>query len=230
MKDERTVVATSRVIADVYLGLDFPADWVDRETALDISMGREHLFSVMAWFDDASRPLAVCWRMRDGEERFAAVGIAGTEGDVGLQAMMRDLDVCSGKLGVPDLLRTLLWSPASVEPWQAMSLHRVEFVRGTVYTSGQWGWNMAPEDMVQRAGELLILSRTAENGLALPLPSSADAMRSTPLPQDPGVTIYLPVRGGRPPLKVSAMQGIVILLLAITVIGVLVSAWLGGFG
>jgi hypothetical protein len=60
----------SCVVAEIYRGIEFPSDWINKPDVLNLGMARDLLVSVAAMFDGDLKPIALCWRIDGRDERF----------------------------------------------------------------------------------------------------------------------------------------------------------------
>lgn len=220
-------LVASRIVAEIYRGIAFPAGWADKPDYLNIGMALDTLVSVAAMFDAENRPIALCWRVAGGEEKFVCAD-SGTGGDASLaDALNDDLAQESRRLGAEDLLGTLLWAPDDLRADQGQSVHRIEFVRGYAGTAARplTGWNIPPGMLVAKAGQLLMMTRTVDENLALPMPTSLDAMHRHMGKSDPQVLTVLP-GAVAVPVERNAGRKLAMLFGVLLVTGVLISAWL----
>lgn len=182
-------VVASRVVFEVRRGMQFPPGWVDKEQTLDVDMARELVASVAVMFDEARQPLALCWRIAGGTERFLRVP-DGADGSGALDQLAGDMEEESRRVGAIDLLATLLWAPDSLRADQGQWAHRVVFERGRYGAIS--GWNIPPHTLVARAASLLVVTRRVDNDLALPVPSSLEDMHGQLGDSVPRVLLVLP--------------------------------------
>jgi len=102
-----TPIVTSRVVAEIYRGIDFPPDWIGKPDVLNLGMARDLLVSVAAMFDSDLQPVALCWRIDGREERFVHIRPNGPADSSPLDELHRDLADESVRLGSTDLLATI---------------------------------------------------------------------------------------------------------------------------
>jgi len=62
---------TSRLVVEIYRGVIFPEGWQDKLHNIHAGMARDLLFAAAVFFDDANRPLAICWRTGSTSDQFA---------------------------------------------------------------------------------------------------------------------------------------------------------------
>lgn len=171
-----SAVVASCVIAEFYRGLELPADWADKPTDISTALAREHIISVMVMLDANTQPLAACWRVGEGEEQFARIrSDDGGEPDL-LDRLDGDLEHESLRVGVSDLLATMLWEPTEIRPDQGDCIHKIIF-------AWRWGraglaWSEATRDIASAAPNLVLMKRKVEEGLALPVPNDAKEMHA----------------------------------------------------
>src|SRR5690348_6343160 len=143
---------TSRVVAEIYRGVEFPAGWVDKPDVLNVGMARDTVASVAAMFDAELKPIALCWRIGGGEETFACASSGATDGTSLVDGLNSALAQESLRLGTEDLLGTMLWAPDELRPDQGQAVHRIEFLRGNAGACQfpLTGWNIPPRTLVAR--------------------------------------------------------------------------------
>jgi hypothetical protein len=184
----------SRVTAEIYRGLDLPADWADKPTDISVALAREHLISVMVMLDADEQPLAACWRAGEGEEHFARIRFdEGAEPDL-LDRLDDDLEHESLRVGVGDLLATMLWEPTEIRPDQGDCIHKIVFVRGRWFCIT--GWNEATREIAAAAPNLVLMKREVEEGLALPVPKDAGEMHAVGTSGDTILWLVKPFKPG----------------------------------
>lgn len=220
---------TSRVVAVIYRGIDFPAGWADKPNFLNIGMALDTLVSVAAMFDAENRPIALCWRIGEGEDQFARA-VPDRRGASSLaDKLNNDLARESLRVGAEDLLGTMLWAPEELRPDQGQSVHRIVFVPGPVGTVMRplTGWNIPPRTLVAKASQLLMMTRTVDEGLAFEMPANLDEMRQHLGSSDPHLMTVLPGS-----VAVAAEQNVnrklALLFGGLIAAGALISAWLLG--
>lgn len=218
-----TASVVSRVVAEIYQGVEFPTDWVDKPETISVGMARDTLISVAAYFDAETRPLAACWCIAGGDERFVLANFADRGESSLLNELDRDLAQESLRIGASDLLATLIWEPGDLRQDQGQNVHKLVFQSGR--SSVVTGWNIPPRELVANANKLLVLTRRADNGLALPTPASAEDMHRALGESDPHLMIVLPgdftaakVGGRSDALKLAYLLG------ALLLAGLLISA------
>lgn len=222
---------TSRIVAEIHRGIDFPAGWADKPDMLNIGMALDTIFSVAAMFDSKNQPVALCWCIGDGEEKFlCADSIAGHDTSL-VDALNDDLARESRRIGIEDLFGTLVWAPDDFRPDQGQVVRRTNFApgfpglsNGAVYT-----WNVPPATMVAKAAQLLLLTRAVDENLAFPMPISLDAMHRQMGKSDPQVLVVLPGSVAVPP-ETDVNMKLALFFGALVVAGALISAWLSAHG
>lgn len=128
--------------------------------------------------------LSACWQIEGSEEQFSRKPSGdGTDPDL-LANLDDDLASESRRLGADDLLATLLWDPTELRPDQGEYIREVEFVRGTAIYQPIMGWNEATRTIVAEAPGLLLMQREVQEGLALPVPDSAQALHGLKMKGD----------------------------------------------
>jgi hypothetical protein len=184
-----TAVVASSVVAEIYRGIDFPSDWTSKPDVMGVGMARDVLVSVAVVFDRKLRPLAACWRVGRGNEKFVRWDHSGSRQADLLGELNDDLGAESLHVGVADLLATLVWAPTDLRPEQGKKVNRV------VYQSARnisYDWNIAPPLIVANADNLLMLTRRADDGLDLPVPETAAEMLASLGKDVPELMIVLP--------------------------------------
>lgn len=217
----------SRIVAEIYRGIDFPAGWAQKPNYLNLGMARDILVSVAAMFDAEQQPIALCWRIRDGEEKFACVSSDKPDGNSLIGTLNDELTRESRWFGTEDLLGTLLWAPDELRPNQGQAIHRIAFVRGRY--RNLTGWNVAPQVMVSRAGQLLMTTRAVDDRLAFPMPASLEEMHQHMGNSSPRLITVLP---GSVAIQTEAHVGrkLVTFFVLLIVAGTLISTWLLNHG
>ncbi len=213
----------SRVVVEIYRGIDFPGGWANREDPLNIGMARDLVVSVAAMFDAASRPVALCWQIDGRAEKFVHARPQDGDDTSLLDELNSDLAMESLRFGASGLLATLMWAPDKLRTDQGAWAHKIVFGRGQYYYMS--GWNIAPRTLVAKAANLLVLTRRIDNGLALPMPTSAQDMHRHLGSSDPGVLIVLPGMFASAPEKNIGLK-MALLFGGILVTGVLICAYL----
>lgn len=222
---------TSRIVAEIHRGIDLPAGWADRPDMLNIGMTLDTLFSVAAMFDAKNQPVALCWCIGGGEERFVCADSNASHGTSLVDALNDDLARESRRIGTEDLFGTLVWAPDDFRPDQGQVVRRTDFSpdfpglpRHPIYT-----WNIPPATMVAKAAQLLMLTRAVDESLAFPMPTSLEAMHRHMGKSDPQILAVLPGS-----VAVSAETNVNMKLAlffgALVVAGALISAWLFAHG
>lgn len=218
---------TSRIVAEIYRGIDFPAGWADKPDYLNIGMALNTVVSVAAMFDAENRIIALCWCMHGSEERFACAESGTPVGTSLANALNDDLARESRRLGTEDLLGTLLWAPDEFRPDQGQRVQLITFAPGfTPYVMRPLtGWNIPPRTLVTKAGQLLTITRAVDENLAFPMPTSLEAMHRHMGKSDPHVLTVLPGSIAAPGEK-NVGEKLVMFFAALLVAGALISAWL----
>lgn len=219
----------SRVAADIYRGVELPADWATHASPIGLGNARDLIFSVVALLDAQDRPLALCWQAGGtGEDHFvrARFDDAG-DGDLDT-ALTRDLVAESERIGIPDLLATLLWAPDELTPGQGIRLQERPRRTGPYQLDYFDGWNVAPRNIAARAADILLIVRRCDDGLQGELPSSAARMRAEVTQGDADTWVVLPSHpGDQPePARIHPLQALLIglvLLLAIAAVSAVVA-------
>ena len=217
---------TSRVVAEIYRGIEFPGDWIDKPDVLNLGMARDLLVSVAAMFDGDLKPIAVCWRVDGREERFVHAQLSDPNGSSLLDELHRDLSDESLRLGPADLLATMLWTPDELRPDQGQSVHRIVFAQGRLgYSSSMTGWNIAARTLVAKAGNLLLMTRRTENDLAFPMPTDIEEMHRQLGSGDSKILIVMP-GGIASTTETQIGRKMALLFGGLVVLGALISAFL----
>lgn len=69
-----TTIATNRVFAEFYQGIDLPADWAERPThSINVGFARNRVFAIAALLDASNPPLAACWQATGEDEQFVRI-------------------------------------------------------------------------------------------------------------------------------------------------------------
>lgn len=225
--DERACAAcrvvASRLVFEVRRGMEFPPGWAENGQPLNVGMARELVASVAVMFDDARRPLAACWQVAGGAEAFLRAG-DGAGAGLPLDDLARDMEGESRRLGAPDLLATLLWSPDELRPDQGQWAHRIVFGRGR-YESIV-GWNIPPRTLVARAASLLVISRRVDDDLGLPVPATLQDMHGQLGDSDPRLLLVLPGAVAVTPLDAHIGRKLLYLIGGLLLAGCLICAHL----
>ncbi len=218
---------SSRVVAEIHRGIDFPIGWADRPDVIGRGMARDLLVSVAAMFDAELNPLALCWTAPGREERFVHARPDGSDSDSLPDQLHRDLADESGRIGTDDLLATMLWTPDEIRPDQGKTVHRIIFSRGR--TGGTSGWNVASRSLVAASGNLLFMTHRIDENLVLPIPTSIEAMHRNLGDGEPRILIVLP--GAIPRVEEADVGRKVALLLGgLLLASVLVGAYVANQG
>jgi hypothetical protein len=220
-------IVTSRVVAEIYRGIAFPGDWVDKPDVLNLGMARDLLVSVAAMFDGDLKPIALCWRIDGREERFAHAQSNDPDGSSLLDELQRDLTDESLHLGQADLLATMLWAPDELRSDQGRSVHRIAFAPGRAGYSSMTGWNIAVRTLVAKADNLLFMTRRADDGLAFPMPTDIEEMHRQLGSGDPKTLIVMP-GGVASTTDTHIGRKMALLFGGIIVLGALISAYMLG--
>jgi hypothetical protein len=100
----------------------------------------------------------------------------------------------------------------------------VDLNRGRIHS--YFGWSMAPAQMVQRANNLLVVTRRVDNDLSLPAPNSAAEAHNCLGESDPELTVVLPGNFASPPTGWSTSRRMAALFAGILILGSVISACL----
>ncbi|WP_189439944.1 hypothetical protein [Rhodanobacter panaciterrae] len=217
---------SSRVVAEIYRGIEFPGDWIDKPDVLNLGMARNLLVSEAALFDDNLKPIAVCWRVDGREERFVHAQSSDPDGSSLLDQLHRDLSDESLHLGPADLLATMLWAPDELRSDQGQPVHQIVFAQGRPgYNSSMTGWNIPARTLVAKAGDLLFMTRRADDGLVFPMPTDLEEMHRKLGSGDQKILIVMP---GGVAITTDTQIGRKMALLfgGLIVLGALISAFL----
>lgn len=171
-------VATNRVVADFYQGIDFPSDWAEHPTrSISVGLAENLVLSVVVLLDADDHPLAACWQAAGGNEQFVRIRFDdGVEEDLldGLDdAMATRSEQATGR---SDLFATMLWDPESLRPDQGIEVRPPRHGRFFDPIAEERGWNVATRELVARASELLLVTRQNTTGLSLAVPANAEEM------------------------------------------------------
>lgn len=191
-------VATNRVVAEFYQGIDFPSGWAVRPTRfIGVGLARKLVLSVAVLLDAREQPLAACWQAAGEDEQFVRIRFEdGVEEDLldGLNdAMAKKSERVTGH---SDLFATMLWEPKRLRPDQGVDVHPPRYGSFFDPIAEEKGWNIPTRELIARASELLFVARQNASGLSLPVPASAEEMH-----QDIGdgddCFVVLPANGAR---------------------------------
>ena len=171
-------IATNRVVAEFYQGIDFPPDWAEHPTDfIGVGLARTRVFSVVVLLDANDQPLAACWQADGGNEQFVRIRFHdGAEDDLldGLDdAMATKSEQVTGHA---DLFATLLWEPGSLRADQGIDVHPPHHSSFFDPIADELCWNVDTRELVARASDLLLVTRQNTTGLSLPVPANAEAM------------------------------------------------------
>lgn len=173
-------IATTRVVADFYRGIDFPADWAEHPTrSIGIGLARNRVLSVIVLLDAHDQPLAACWHADAGDEQFARIRCDdGIEDDL-LDGLNDAMAAQSRRAtGHADLFATMLWEPKGLRPDQGIDVHPPRTGSFFDPLAEERGWNVATRELVARASDLLLVTRRNDTGLSLPLPANVTDMHA----------------------------------------------------
>ena len=223
-------IITSRVVAEFYRGIDFPEGWDAGDAAITVAMARDRIMSAIVLLDANTKPLAACWQVEGQNERFVRIRFDDGEEDDLLDDLDDDLRGQSVKLGDPNLLATLLWEPTELRSDQATYVRKEVLLRGRY---SQLVWNLSTREILSKASDLLLVTRQASDGLALPVPNGPEEMHADVGEAATEDFLVLPVDPSAPrsPNHESATRKtfawVVLLLLAALVIGALATNLIG---
>lgn len=192
-------VATNRVVAEFYQGVDFPSDWAERPTpSIGVGLAGNLVLSVVVLLDARDQPLAACWRAAGGDEQFVRIRFDdGVEDDLldGLDdAMAAQSEQVTGH---SDLFATMLWEPQSLRPDQGSDVHPPRHGSFFDPIAEAQGWSVATRELVARAADLLLVTRQNASGLSLPVPANAEAMHRDIGDGNGHTFVVLPTTGAR---------------------------------
>jgi hypothetical protein len=220
-----TPTVTSRVVAEIYRGIEFPPDWIDKPDVLNLGMARDLLVSVAAMFDSDLQPIALCWHIDGREERFVHVRPNDPADSSLLDELHRDLADESLRLGSTDLLATMLWAPDELRPEQGKPVQQIVFTRGRGGYQSMTGWNIPVRTLIAKADNLLFMTRRADDGLKFPMPTTVDDMHRKLGSGDPRSLVIMP--GGAVNVADTHVNRKMALLFGgLVVLGALISAFL----
>lgn len=174
-------VATNRVVAEFYLGIDFPSDWgVHPTRSIGVGLAKKRVFSVVVLLDANDHPLAACWQADSSNEQFVRIRSDDRVEDDLLDGLNGEMAAKSERVtGHSGLFATMLWQPKGLQPDQGIDVHtpRLGSFFDPIDDVLGWNWNVAPSKLVARASDLLLVTRRNATGLSLPVPASAAEMR-----------------------------------------------------
>lgn len=188
-------VATNRVIAEFYHGIDFPPDWAGHPTNfIGVGLARDRVFSVTVPLDAQDNPLAACWQAARKAEKFVRIRFDdGVEDDL-LDGLNDAMATKSEQVaGHSDLFATMLWEPESLRPDQGIDVHPPRHGSFFDPIAEERGWNVATRELVAQASNLLLITRQNTTGLSLPVPSNTAEMHLEADGGDGATFVVLPV-------------------------------------
>lgn len=171
-------VATNRVVAEFYQGIDFPFDWAEHPTkSIGVGFARNRVLSVAILLDASDHPLAACWQAAGKNEQFVRIRFDdGVENDL-LDGFNDDLANQSNRsTGQADLFATMFWEPKGLRPDQGIDVHPPRYGSFFDPLAEERGWNVATGELVASASHLLLVTRQNATGLSLPVPANAEEM------------------------------------------------------
>lgn len=171
-------VATNRVVAEFYHGIDFPSDWAEHPTGfIGVGLARKRVYSVAVLLDASDRPLAACWQAEGENEQFVRIRFDdGVEDDL-LDGLNDEMATKSEQVtGHSGLFATMLWEPESLQPEQGIDVHPPRTGSFFDPIAEERGWSVATRELVARASDLLLVTRQNATGLSLPVPANAEAI------------------------------------------------------
>jgi hypothetical protein len=90
-------IATNRVVAEFYRGVDFPSEWAEHPThSIGVGLARNRVFSAIILLNASDQPLAACWQAGDGNEQFVHIRF-----DTGVEDNLLGLIATGPALPVP---------------------------------------------------------------------------------------------------------------------------------
>lgn len=187
-------IATNRVVAEFYHGIDFPNDWTTHPTNfIGVGLARDRVFSVIVMLDTNDQPLAACWQAEGGNEQFVRIRFDdGVEDDL-LDGLNDEMATKSEQVtGHPDLFATMLWEPESLQPDRGTDVHPPRYGPFFDPIAEEQGWNVATGELVAKASDLLLVTRKNSTGLSLPMPTNAEEMHRDVSDGDGDTFVVLP--------------------------------------
>lgn len=175
-------VASNRVVAEFYHGIDFPSDWAEHPTrSIGVGLAGERVFSVTVLLDANDNPLAACWKAAGEPEKFVRIRFDdGVEDDL-LDELDADLTNQSHhSTSHADLFATMLWEPKGLRPDQGIDVHPPRHGSFFDPIAEERGWNVATSELVAKASNLLLVTRQNTTSLSLPVPANAAEMHIEP--------------------------------------------------
>ena len=188
-------------------------------------MARDLLVSVAAMFDGDLKPIALCWRIDGRDERFVHAQPNDPDGSSLLDELHRDLADESLRLGPADLLATMLWAPDELRSDQGQSVHQIVFARGQPGYRSMTGWNIAARTLIAKAGDLLFMTRRADDGLTFPMPTDIEEMHRRLGSGDQKILVVMP-GGVASTTDTQIGRKMVLLFRGLILLGALISAFL----
>jgi hypothetical protein len=192
-------VATNRVVAEFYQGIDFPPDWAKHPTkSIGVGLARKLVLSVVVLLDASDQPLAACWRAAGENEQFVRIRFDdGVDEDL-LDGLNGEMARKSKRVtGHPDLFATMLWEPKSLRPDQGIDVHPPRYGSFFDPIAEERGWNVATRELVARASDLLLVTRQDATGLSLPVPADAEETHRDVGDGSGRTFVVLPATGAR---------------------------------
>jgi hypothetical protein len=142
--------ATSRVRADIYRGLDLPADWVKHPTDISAAIARDLAASVIAIFDAERTPLAACWCIAGGPQKFVVARSIDMVDDHLFDELVHDLEVLGEDVGSSTLPDLMVFAPGDVGVSQGQLIYKIRMTS----RSSETEWNMAPHLIARHARDI----------------------------------------------------------------------------
>jgi hypothetical protein len=220
-----------RVTAEIYRGIDFPADWVTRASDISVAMTRELLLTVTVLFDVGQQPVAVLWQPVDGEERYALPRFEGSADEGLLDDLASDLTALSRRVGAnDDVLATLLWEPSLLRREQGLSIRKQAIFNGK-YSSGPLEWTMPTREIIVAADRLVMMVRQIDDQKRGIVPATAEELRASVVLDGAQTFLILPARAGETsaaPVAASNVSATLVFAAACLILIALGSVYLAG--
>lgn len=223
----------TRVVAEIYRGIDFPEDWVAHSATITSAMGRQLLVCVMALLDEEHQAVAVCWQVPGNDEQFARCRFDDGADPGVLDSLERDLAALAQSLNLPaGLLNTFLWEPRQLPRSEALPIYRQQFSSGRYSVS--YEWNTRARDIMANASDLIVMARSIDDGLAEAMPLTLGDMQDTCGVNLAETFLMLPVKPGNVDVTATKTRGsggpfVTLLFAAAVLVAIaLYSAYLSG--
>lgn len=192
--ERMTVVATNRVAAEFYQGIDFPSDWAEHPTGfIGVGLARNRVFSATVLLDAKVNPLAACWQAAGEAEKFVRIRLDDGVEDGLLDELDDDLaNQSKSSAGHADLFATMLWEPKGLRPDQGIDVHPPRYGPFFDPIAEERGWSVATRELVAKASNLVLVTRRNATGLSIPVPSTAAEMHLGPTGGNGATFVVLP--------------------------------------